>query len=129
MDVRITNKLETDSVTVTGLGETITAVASFSTEGIDRIGIQMKVISNLLDQFEIHVKYGKDGDYINLGLVNADFTTPNHPVVKSNITSLINIPVGEATCELDVSSYYAVQLWAASGSVSGSDLIINGGGK
>lgn len=111
------------------VNEGVKPVAAFLTEDSDTLSIQMEVLTNALDQFEIHYKYSEEGEYINMGVIATDYTTPAYPVLAAS-GSFLTAAVGNGHyVKLDVSGIYAVQLWAASGNAAGSEIIFNGSTK
>ena len=96
---------------------TLAALASFATEDITTLGIQLEVATAALDQLDLYVKYNADGDYVDLG-IGVDWSSAGYPVTKSNITNDVSIAVGSHYIDLNVSAYYAIQIWAASASTS-----------
>jgi len=102
--------------------EEVVPIASFNTKSTDFLGIKLTVARNTLDQFEVHVQESDKSDWINLSLANTDFTTPNYPVQRSNITAITSIGIGDSFLDLDVSAYHRVMLKAASSSSSFSEV-------
>lgn len=93
-------------------------VASFFTGHTKKLGLHINTSGSSLDQFEVHAQFSDGLDWVNLGLTDADFTTPNYPVLKSNITNISAIEAGNYYIELDTSSYYRVLIKTASSSSS-----------
>ena len=104
--------------------ETLVPVAAFNVAGLDVLSLKINVEDNALDQFEIHVQRADKDEWEDLGLANADYSTPNYPVINSDITNIASIATGSHILELNVSAYYRVMIKSASGNAALSKLEI-----
>ena len=118
---------EPPAINVAGLGTTLVAIATFDVKDLTRLGTQIKVTTAALTGLEVHAQYNAAGDYLNLGLVDLDFTTPNYPILNTDIaTPTTSIAVGDHFLDMDVSAFYSIQLWAKSGTSSDVDVFAGG---
>lgn len=119
-----------DAVTGVTVGTTAIAIATFATDDIKSLGLQLKVATTALNTLSLFVKYHADGDYIDLRV--GDNTTNNwkthgYPVTDSNITNDTAVAIGNSYIDLDVSRFYTIQLRASVGVGSAVVDVLGGG--
>lgn len=114
---------------VTSLGEVLSDILVINTQGVSEIYINVAVITNALDLFEIQARPHKDTAYEVLASSSGEYLTPSGKLLGTS-RDLTNIPAaGFGSFMLDVKSFESVRLQAASGNAGGSGITVTGGGR
>lgn len=121
-------RVDYDEQAVASLGEALATIATLDVSNVDRIFVEVAVIDNDLDQFEIHARPSSNGSYHQIYSTAGDYTSPTGVLVgtSEDLTSLGAGTTGWFV--MDTSGFDSVQLKAASSAAGGSGVTVNAGG-
>jgi hypothetical protein len=112
-----TKSVKNEDVTV---AEALTEILSVNTAEHGVLSVQLTVATNALDQFAIKAKVHPAAPLETLFDSAGDFTSPGGllKITSGDLTTQAAATTGSFV--MDISGYYQVRLYAASGNVAGS---------
>jgi len=117
--------IQENSTTTAALGETLSLVHSIKNTGARGIQVycSITVTGQDLDQFAIKVKASDDDTAQTLFNAAADFTSPTGDLIGTS-GDLTALAVGTGWFKMNVDGYQTIEVWAASGNVAGSGIVV-----
>lgn len=110
------------SALAVAIAETLTQVITFYCDQSKQASCQFKVSDNALDQFVIKGKVHKDADFETL-YADAGSYTGVVGLLESTSGDLTTVGAGAiGSFVMNVSGYYEIGIYAASGNVAGSEI-------